>query len=341
VSLRKYELIHWPHQADTDYRQQLTADLRDARVQHLVKMAENIDVGQRNSTEFDRLEGRAPIAFDDSDVERVIMDYVMATHTEADAGDEQRGLSATEQRKRLTLGAAWQWQLFAIKRPGDVRWNFLNSNFVRVPPMQDRKDLAFHTDVEVACNVADKGKGLRANAQVHSHVPRTNSIAINPFTGLGRHILSNIQTGAMNFPFLLDAGHTHTHNLFLYNSNPPGLSSIPMAANVFTKFCKNIFEWLGKVAPKMPAHYMRHIALRLALACKFTTAQRVHAGWPSGASKGGQQESSYNFANPDMDAMTKSHIFPHTHLHTVDCCLLPAVCCRLSTVYYFLIEYDN
>jgi hypothetical protein len=176
-----------------------------------MKMAENIDVGQRNSTEFDRLEGRAPIFFDDSDVERVIMDYVMATHTEADAGDEQRGLSATEQRKSLTLGAAWQWQLFAIKRPGDVRWNFLSSNFVRVPPMEDRKDLAFHTDVEVAWNVADKGKGLRANAQVYSHVPRTNSITINPFTGLGRHILSNIQTGVMNFPFLLDAGHTHTH----------------------------------------------------------------------------------------------------------------------------------
>jgi hypothetical protein len=116
-----------------------------------------------------------------------------------------------------------------------------------------------------------------------------------------------------------------------------------MVTNVFTKFCKNIFEWLGKVAPEMPAHYMRHIALHLALACKFTTAQRVHAGWPSGASKCCQQESSYNFANPDMDAMTKSHIFPHTHftLLSSDCCLLPAVCCRLSTVCYFLIEYDN
>jgi hypothetical protein len=184
-------------------------------VKHLVKVAENIDVGQRNSPEVDRLEGRAPITFDDNDVERVIMDYVMATHTEADAGDEHRGLSATEHRKKLTLGAAWQWQLFAIKRPGDVRWNFLNSNFVRVPPMQDRKDLVFHTDVEVACNVTDKGKDLRANVQVHSHVPRTNSIAINPFTGLGRHILSNIQTGVMNFPFLLDTGHTHTQSLSL------------------------------------------------------------------------------------------------------------------------------
>jgi hypothetical protein len=304
-SLRKHEHIHYPADGNKEWKAELDGggtQFRDERVKDMIKQAENIDQGQKHSSVFDRLEGRAPIPFDDADVERVVDGYIMATHT----GEEQRGLTDVEQRKRLCLGAAWLWQLMALKRPGDCRWNFVNTQFLRVPPNQDRAGLAFHTNVEVWSNTADKGKGLRANGHVHSHIPRSANVRFNAFTMIAKHLLSNIQTKSMDFDELLLLGHAFTHNLFLFNTNPSSLSTIPMAAGVYTAFCKAIFAFLKKQCPKMPAHYMRHIALRMALECLWTIEQRVHAGWSQGTAKGGQQEQSYNFVNPDMDALLKS-----------------------------------
>lgn len=116
----------------------------------------------------------------------------------------------------------------------------------------------------------------------------------------------NLQTGAMDLPFLYNLGLAVTHQLFFWNSSPAALSVHPLATASYTQWCKEIFITLGMVPPPRPAHQFRHIGNMFAYYCKLTTEEREHFGWAQGTGKqAGQQQTSYNFVNVPMDALRK------------------------------------